>query len=105
MRKDPALLKKERLKLNFGIPTMKQPLFLDKWEIKFLVTYLQHRLFFEENHWTPGQAILFGREKPINMIPAACIPCLVLLFTSYKDHLKILDGFVLRTSFEWIFAS
>ncbi|EFO16818.2 hypothetical protein LOAG_11685 [Loa loa] len=51
----------------------------------------QHRKSFAMNHWTPYQAILFGREKPINAIFTAYHPCSVLIFTSYKDHLEILE--------------
>ncbi|EJD75070.1 hypothetical protein LOAG_17721 [Loa loa] len=48
--------------------------------------------------WTPGQVILFGREKPVNVITAASsrcrCRCSVLIFTSHEDHLVIEEEFV-----------
>ncbi|VDO67510.1 unnamed protein product [Onchocerca flexuosa] len=46
-----------------------------------------------EHHWSPVQAILFGSEKPFKRV---CItrPCFVLMVTSEKDHLIIIERFV-----------
>ncbi|EJD73461.1 hypothetical protein LOAG_19118, partial [Loa loa] len=54
-------------------------------------TDTKHRESFATNHWIPGQAILFGREKPINAIASVHFPFLVSIFTSHKDHLEIID--------------
>uniref|UniRef100_A0A1I7V8K8 LSDAT_euk domain-containing protein n=1 Tax=Loa loa TaxID=7209 RepID=A0A1I7V8K8_LOALO len=56
-------------------------------------TNSQHRKSFAMNHWTPYQAILFGRGKPIKVIAGANYPYPVLIITSEKDHLEIDETF------------
>ncbi|EFO16761.2 hypothetical protein LOAG_11742 [Loa loa] len=61
----------------------------------YLKNALEHRKSFAGHHWTPTHAILFGGEKPINVVAAAYCRCSVLIFTSHKDHLKIQEKIVL----------
>ncbi|EFO12589.1 hypothetical protein LOAG_15944, partial [Loa loa] len=53
-----------------------------------------HQEPFALPRWKPREAILFGREKPINTTAPKKFYCTVLIFTSQEHHLEIHREFV-----------